>query len=157
VNNPHVVYAIMATHLVSHVLMFLLMTGGCVLFARIMFLPRGYLLPLILVSCVVGAFAVNNRMFDVWVMLAFGLVGYGMEYARVPLAPFAIGLILAPLAEGQLRSGLMASGGSLAPLVQRPIALAFVIAAAAMCLWPLYRDSRRRPRTPGAAVVPDLD
>ena len=51
-------------------------------------------------SCIVGAFGVNNRLFDVWVMLAFGLVGYFMEHARVPLAPFAIGLILAPLAEG---------------------------------------------------------
>lgn len=148
VNNPHIVYAIMATHLASHVLMFVLMTLGCVLFARIMFLPRGYLLPLILISCIVGAFAVNNRMFDVWVMLAFGLVGYGMEYARVPLAPFAIGLILAPLAEGQLRSGLMASAGSLVPLVERPIALSFVLASVAMCAWPFYRDYRRRQRGP---------
>ena len=109
-----------------------------------MYLPRGYVIPLILVSCIVGAFGVNNRMFDVWVMLAFGLVGYVMEYARVPLAPFAIGLILAPLAEGQLRSGLMASGGSLLPLVERPIALSFLVVSVAMAVWPAYRGHRRR-------------
>jgi putative tricarboxylic transport membrane protein len=144
VNSPQVVHAIMAAHLLSHLLMFVLMTAGCVLLARLMYIPRGYVIPLILVSCIVGAFGVNNRMFDVWVMLAFGLVGYFMEYARVPLAPFAIGLILAPLAEGQLRSGLMASGGSLLPLVQRPIALAFLVVAVAMSVWPAYRDHRRR-------------
>jgi putative tricarboxylic transport membrane protein len=144
VNNPQVVHAIMATHLVSHLLMFALMTVGCVFFAEIMYLPRGYVIPVVLVSCMVGAFAVNNRMFDVWVMLAFGLVGYFMEYARVPLAPFAIGLILAPLAEGQLRSGLMASNGSILPLVQRPIALTFLLTALAMSIWPFCRDYRRR-------------
>jgi putative tricarboxylic transport membrane protein len=144
VNSPHIVHAIMAAHLASHLVMFVLMTVGCVLFARIMYVPRGYVIPLILVSCIVGAFGVNNRMFDVWVMLAFGLVGYFMEYARVPLAPFAIGLILAPLAEGQLRSGLMASDGSLWPLVERPIALAFLLVALLMSVWPAYRDARRR-------------
>jgi putative tricarboxylic transport membrane protein len=80
------------------------------------------------------------------VMLAVGLVGYFMEYARVPLAPFAIGLVLAPLAEGQLRSGLMPSAGSLLPLVERPIALSFLLVAVDMSFWPAYGDARRRRR-----------
>jgi TctA family transporter len=60
-----------------------------------------------------------------------------MEYAP-------IGLILAPLAEGQLRSGLIASGGSLLPLVQRPIPLSFLVVSVAMAAWPAYRGHRRR-------------
>jgi putative tricarboxylic transport membrane protein len=75
-----------------------------------------------------------------------------MEFTRVPLAPFAIGLILAPPAEGQLRSGLMASGGSLLPLVQRPIALGFLLVAVATSVWPAYRDYRRRQRGAAAAA-----
>jgi putative tricarboxylic transport membrane protein len=142
VNNPHIVYAIMSSHLLSHILMFVLMTLGITLFARIMYVPRGYLFPMILVTCLIGAFAVNNRMFDVWVMLGFGAVGFFLEWCKVPLAPFAIGLVLGPLAEGQLRAGLMASGGSLAPLVTRPIALGFVLAAVAMTVWTVWRGRR---------------
>jgi putative tricarboxylic transport membrane protein len=144
VNNPGIVHTIMATHLVAHILMFAVMTVGVVVFARIMDLHRGYIFPLILVACVVGSLAVNNRMFEVWVMLAFGVVGYFMELARVPLAPFAIGLVLSPFAEGQLRSGLMASGGSLMPLVERPIAASFLLVAALMLAWPFVSDWRRR-------------
>ena len=147
VNNPGIVNTIMSTHLVAHVFMFLLMTVGCVVFARLMLVPRAFIFPTVLVFCVIGAYALNNVVFDVWVMLAFGLIGYGLEYARVPLAPFVIGMVLAPLAEGQLRSGLMASGGSLAPLYQRPIAAAFLLVAAAMLVWSLASARRAARRT----------
>jgi putative tricarboxylic transport membrane protein len=146
VNNPGIVNTIMATHLTAHFVMFLFMTVGCVLFAKMMLVPRAFFFPGILVFCVVGAYALNNQVFDVWVMLAFGVIGYGMEYARIPLAPFVIGMVLAPLAEGQLRSGLMQTAGSLSPLYERPIALGFLIVAALMFLWPIWRERRaRRP------------
>lgn len=143
-NNPEIVNAIMASHLVAHVIMFLMMTLGIGLFARMMRIPRAYVLPLVVVFCVIGAFAVNNRTFDVWLMLAFGAAGFLLEVAKVPLAPFIIGLILAPVAEAELRSGLMASGGSFMPLVQRPVALALLLAAAALFVWPFWRARRRR-------------
>ncbi len=143
-NNPEIVNAIMASHLVAHVIMFAMMTLGIGLFARIMRIPRAYVLPLVVVFCVIGAFAVNNRTFDVWLMLAFGAAGFLLEVAKVPLAPFIIGLILAPVAEAELRSGLMASGGSFMPLVERPVALALLLAAAALFAWPFWRARRRR-------------
>lgn len=153
VNNPGVVNTIMSTHLLAHVFMFLFMTVGCVLFARLMLVPRAFIFPTVLVFCVIGAYALNNQVFDVWVMLAFGLIGYGLEYARVPLAPFVIGMVLAPLAEGQLRSGLMASAGSLAPLYQRPIATAFLLVAAAMLAWSLAGERRRARRAAAAGAA----
>lgn len=82
-------------------------------------------------------------MFDLWTMLGFGVAGFLLELAAVPLGPFVIGLILAPLAETQLRAGLMASDGSLWPLFQRPISASLVAVSAAMFLWPLWRDWRR--------------
>jgi len=141
--NPEVVHAVMASHLVAHVMMFAVMAVACLFIARLMYVHRAFVLPTILVLSVVGCLALNGRLFDVWVLLAFGAVGYALEHARVPLGPFVIGLVLAPLAESQLRSGLMLSGGSLLPLVQRPIALAFVTVAAAMFVWPFYREWRR--------------
>ncbi|MBL8701338.1 MAG: tripartite tricarboxylate transporter permease [Alphaproteobacteria bacterium] len=142
--NPEIVNAIMATHLVAHVLMFAIMTGGCVLFARLMLVPRAFLFPLVIVFCVVGSFAPDSQLSDVWIMLAFGVAGLAMEYARFPLAPFVVGFVLGPLAEAKLRTALMSSAGSLAPLVQRPIAAALLAVALVTCLWPLYRDLRRR-------------
>ena len=96
------------------------------------------------VFCVVGSYAVNNRMFDVWVMMAFGVIGYAMESAKVPLGPFVIGLVLAPLCESQMRAGLMSSDGSFIPMFTSPIALAFVLVSVVMFVWPFINEWRRR-------------
>jgi putative tricarboxylic transport membrane protein len=146
--NPEIINAIMATHLAAHVVMFALMTGGCILFARMMLLPRALLFPLVLTFCVVGAFAESGETSAVWIMLLFGLFGIVMEVARFPLAPFVIGFVLAPLAEAKLRSGLMMSAGSAWPLVTRPISLALLLVAAATFAWPLWRDWRLRRAAP---------
>jgi putative tricarboxylic transport membrane protein len=145
--SPEIVNAIVAAHLLAHVVMFVIMTGGCLLFARLMLIHRAFLFPLVIVFCVVGAIASNNQLFDAWVMLGFGALGFAMEYARVPLAPFVVGLVLSPIAEGQLRAALQISGGSLTPLVTRPISLTLVILSAVMFLWPFWRDWRRARRT----------
>lgn len=133
----------MATHLAAHVVMYVMMVAGCILIARLMYVQRAYILPAVIVLCAIGALAENGRMFDLWTMLAFGAIGFALELAAVPLGPFVIGLILAPLAEGQLRAGLMATDGSLWPLLNRPIAMAFVVVSLAMFAWPLWRDWRR--------------
>jgi putative tricarboxylic transport membrane protein len=143
-NNPEIVNAIFASHLAGHVITFLMMTLGIGLFARMMRIPRAYVLPLIVAFCAIGAFALNNRVFDIWVMLAFGLIGFLLEVAKVPLAPFVVGLVLAPLAESELRAGLTASAGSFAPFVERPVALLFLVISAAVFAWPFLRARRRR-------------
>jgi putative tricarboxylic transport membrane protein len=143
-NHPQIVNTIFASHLVAHVVMFAMMTFGIAIFARLMRIPRAFVLPMVVVFSVLGAFALNNRAFDIWVMLAFGILGILMEFAKVPLAPFVVGLVLAPVAESELRSGLMASGGSFMPLVERPIALTVLLISAALFVWPFYREWRKR-------------
>jgi putative tricarboxylic transport membrane protein len=140
--NPEIFNAILATHLLAHVLMFVMMTLGCVIFARLMRVPRALLFPIVIVICVIGAFAPDSQTSDIWIMLIFGAVGLAMEYARFPLAPFVVAFVLAPLAEAKLRSGLMQSAGSLLPLVTRPIALALLLVAAATLFWSLRRQTR---------------
>ena len=78
-HNPEIVNAIMAAHLVAHVMMFAFMTAGVLLFARLMLVSRVWIFPTVLVVCILGAYTVNAQMFDVWVMLAFGVIGFGME------------------------------------------------------------------------------
>jgi putative tricarboxylic transport membrane protein len=147
-NNPEIVNTIFATHLVAHLVMFALMTFGIAVFARLMLVPPAVILPMVIVFSVIGAFALNNRAFDIWVMLGFGLLGILLELARVPLAPFVVGLVLAPAAESELRAGLMASAGSYLPLVQRPMAATMLAVAAVMFFWPFVRDWRRAARRP---------
>jgi putative tricarboxylic transport membrane protein len=154
-NHPQIVNTIFASHLVAHLVMFAMMTFGIVVFARLMRIPRAFILPLVVVFSVLGAFALNNRAFDIWVMLAFGMLGILMEFAKVPLAPFVVGLVLAPVAESELRSGLMASGGSFMPLIERPIALTVLLISAALFVWPFYREWRKRFALNEVRAYPD--
>ena len=146
ITRPDVVYSIMAACLIANIVMFLFMTGAVGMISKIVFVRRGYLLPAILVFCVIGTYSLSNRMFDVWVMLAFGVIGFALERVRVPLGPFIIGLVLAPIAEQSIRSGLMLSGGSYWPMVTRPFSLTFLVVSLALLLWPLYREARDRRR-----------
>ncbi|GAB5375531.1 MAG: hypothetical protein AcusKO_19930 [Acuticoccus sp.] len=102
--------------------MYIVMMGSVKIVSRVMYVPRTFLLPVILVFCIIGAFALDNTMFDVWVMLGFGVVGFAMEKAGFPLGPFVIGFVLAPLMEEKLRSGLMMTAGSIEPIFTRPAA-----------------------------------
>lgn len=143
-DNPEVVYGVIAAALVANIAMFVIMLAATPLFARLMYVSRAYLLPGIVLFCVIGAFATGNRLFDVWVMLGFGLAGFAMQRVGVPVGPFIIGYILAPIAEAQLRSGLMVYDGSFLPLITRPLSLAFLLVAAVTLFLPALR--RRRDR-----------
>ncbi len=73
-------------------------------------------------------------------MLTFGAVGFILERCRIPLAPFVIGFILAPLAETNLRSGLMISGGDFLPILTRPISLVFIVISVLLLVWQLRKE-----------------
>ena len=127
--NPEAIHAIIGTMLVANVVMFLLMLVGARWIAKLSAVPRKILSPLVVLSCLWGAYALSSRWFDVFVMLGFGILGWLMERLRIPLAPFVIGFVLAPVAEENLCAGLMASGGSYLPLLTRPVSLAFIVLA----------------------------
>jgi len=137
--NPEMVYTIMGSMFVSNVFMFLFMLVAVKHIAKLASLPRSLLMPVILVFCIIGSFALSTRMFDVWTMIFFGLLGFAFERMKIPLAPFVIGFILAPIAEENLQAGLMASSGSFLPLIQRPISLIFVVSSLVLLAVPLYK------------------
>jgi TctA family transporter len=110
---------------------------GIRVFGCIVRLPRQVVLAAVVVFSVVGSYAIRNDMFDVWVMIAFGLIGYFLERARIPLPPLILGLILGPMLEENLRTGLIKSGGSWTPFFVRPICLSLVAILALAALAPL--------------------
>lgn len=143
---PEIAYGIIAAYLVANILMLILMWGTVRYIAQIVRLPRSGLMAVILVFCVTGSYAVNSSFADVWVMVAFGVIGLGLEYCRVPLGPFVIGFVLSPIAEEQLRASLMMSDGNVAEILSRPYALLFLVLAIVTVAWPaaMARISKHR-------------
>ena len=144
ISQGPLVYTIFAALLVASVMMLFMEFYGLRLFIKLLDVPKHILLPIILVLCVVGAFGLSSRLFDVWSILLFGLLGYGFVKAGMPVAPFIIGFILGPMAETNLRRGLMLSDGNFASFFTNPIAATFLGLALAFVLWQLY--SAVRPR-----------
>lgn len=140
-NDPQIVGTITSTYLWANLAMLGMMLLAARWVTRLATVPRHFLLPVVAVFCVVGSFALANRFFDVWVMVAFGVAGCLLEKLRIPLAPFVIGFVLAPIGEEKMIAGLMSSGGSWLPLVTRPGAL-ILLAASALLLWWSLRQRR---------------
>ncbi len=146
--NSDIVWGMIAAALLANILMWLLMTSSVRYISALIYLPRSFVLPVVMMFCVIGSYALNNTMFDVWVMLLFGVIGFLLERARIPLGPFVIGFVLAPLAEEKLRSGLMMTAGDISPVVTRPFPLIFTVTAVVLLVWPLISEYRQRRRSP---------
>ncbi len=105
-NQPVLVYGIFVSFFLAAILMLFVQSYGIKFFLKINQVPHHILIPVILLLCVLGSFAVNNRIFDVWVLLIFGLIGYWMKANKFPLAPFILGIILGPMIEENLRQAI---------------------------------------------------
>ena len=90
---------------------------------------QGILLPVIVMLCVVGAYASGNKVFCVWTVFIFGTVGYLFGRAKVPGAPFILGAVLGPMIESNLRRALQISHGSFLPFLTRPVSCIFIVAS----------------------------
>lgn len=128
VNNTKFVYAIFAALLLANIAMVIMELLGLPVFVRLLQIPKRLLLPVILVLCMVGAYGLNNRIFDIWAMFAFGIIGYLLEKYKFSTAPIILGFVLGPTIEQNLRRGLMASQGSMMPFITSPISCVFLIA-----------------------------
>ncbi|MDB4665253.1 tripartite tricarboxylate transporter permease [Verrucomicrobia bacterium] len=142
-DSPGIVYTIMGAMFLANIVMVVIMSRSMHLLARLAEIPREYLLPVILTFCVIGSFALSNRLFDVWVMLAFGGLGFLLESWRIPLAPFVIAFVLGPIAEENLSAGLMSTNGDWTPIVTRPISLTLVLFAVVLLVVPLVRGRQK--------------
>ena len=142
-NNPETVTTISNAYLLANVLMVVVMLGALRWLPLLMRMSKSILLPAVLVFCVVGSYALANRIFDVWVMLAFGALGLLLEKYRIPLAPLVLGFVLAPLAEENLVIGLMMSGEGLTSLFTRPVSAVLLIVAFVILVVPVLRRRGR--------------
>jgi putative tricarboxylic transport membrane protein len=148
-DHPHVFWGIIGSFYVGNVMLLLLNLPLVGLFARVATLPPRYLMPAVLVLCAVGAFADNNNLFDVWVMVAAGLLGHALRALDYDPAPLVLGLVLGPMMERSLLQALTIARGDPAGLWGSPPAAAMLLAAvvvvAAPALLRLLRPSGGPP------------
>ncbi|MFB4158830.1 tripartite tricarboxylate transporter permease [Geomicrobium sp. JSM 1781026] len=120
-NEPQLVYTIIISMLIINLLMIIFARPFIMIFSKIMNIPYSIMGPVILLLCVIGTFAVRNSMFDVWIMLLFGLIGFYFDRIKFPLATIILGVVLGPIAEEEFRRGLLMAGGDLSIFINRPI------------------------------------
>ena len=121
------VSSIFISLLLSVVFMLVIGLLGARGFAKLITVPKKFLIPAILVFSLVGSYAIGNSIFDVWVLIASGVIGFLLQKLSFPIAPVILGLVLGPLFESNLRRSLMLSQGNWVTFVQRPISLFFLI------------------------------
>ena len=117
---------------------------GMRLFVKVLTVPQYILLPIIIVLCCVGTFGVNHRMFDVWVSLLFGIIGFAMTKLEFPIPPMLLGFILGPIVEVNLIRGLMYSQGDVTAFIKSPIAAAFHLVSVLAVIFTVRRDLKKR-------------
>ena len=133
--NGDFVFAIYIALLLASFVMLVEEFFGLRLFVKLLDIPKHILLPIIFVMCVVGAFATNNRMFDVFSIFIFGAIGYIFNVVKLPLPPVILGFIMGPIVEEKLRSGLMYTNGNFFAFFERPITALFLGLTVLVLVW----------------------
>lgn len=144
-DEPELLYTIFVGFLLIYVFILFFGLLGANYWARLINIPKQFLWPIILLLCVIGAIALRGNVFDAWIMLGSGVLGYLMRLRGFPLAPMVLGLILAPIAEENLRRSLNLSGGSLDIFYTSPIALAVLLLSIITVALPAIRVIRSDP------------
>lgn len=153
--NPQIAYGIYAAYLLAHPLMVLICAFGARLFLRVVTVPKSMLIPNVLVLSVIGAYALNNIMDDVVVLLLFGLVGYALVKARFPLAPLILGLILGDQIEVNLLRAIMSDANPWL-FVTRPISGFLLALSVGSVIFALWQHRRYKGRAAEVEQEPDF-
>jgi len=142
-SNPEFVWGLIASMYIGNVMLVILNMPLIGIWVSMLRVPYKILMPLIVTISSVGIYATENNTFDMWVMLAFGILGYFMRKFDFPAAPVVLALVLGPMVEKSLRQSLSISHGSLAIFFNRPIsAVLLCVSFISLCI-PLVRAARQ--------------
>lgn len=150
-NHPSVVKGIYVMLILGNI--FLLIWGllGINVFVRVLKVPTNILMPLVLMLCFVGAYAINNNIFDLKVALVFGIIGYLFNKVGIPTPPMLLGIILGPIIEFNFRRAMTISQNDLSTFISRPISLIFIFISIFSLIWPwLSAYIKRKKKTKGS-------
>jgi putative tricarboxylic transport membrane protein len=144
--KPDFVWGVIASLYVGNVILVVLNLPLVGIWVRLLRTPRSILFSLVLAFTVVGAFVTSNSVFDIGVLLFFGVVGFAFGRLGIPIAPMAFTVILGPLTENALRQALSMSGGEVAVLARGPLSTSLLAVAAVVLAWSVVAAIRRARR-----------
>lgn len=127
-NNPEIVGSIFASFMIASVFMLIIQFIGAKFFVKIVDIPKFILVPVVLSLCVIGAYVLNNRISDLYILIIMGIIGYFLVKYKYPLTPVILGVILGPMAEINLRRALITDPNVML-FFTRPISLFFIVLA----------------------------
>ena len=125
--TPEFLYLVVVSMIFASFVMILLANNMAKLTVKVLQVDQRVLMPIVFICCVIGAFVVNNRLFDIKLMFVFGLLGIAMSYMKYPSAPFLLGVVMGNMADENLRRALMLHNGSILPFFTRPICIFFLL------------------------------
>jgi len=144
VEQKEFVWGLIASMYLGNIVGLIVVLTCVPMFAAILRIPFSIIAPVILVICAIGAYTVNNNMFDVWMMLVFGVVGYVFNKLRYPLAPLVLAIVLGDKAEEAFRQSMLLSQGNLSIFWANPLVATIMSLGLAMLIWPLASALKAR-------------
>ncbi|HSF04388.1 MAG TPA: tripartite tricarboxylate transporter permease [Methylomirabilota bacterium] len=145
--RPEVFWGVVASMYVGNLLLLVLNLPLVGLFVSVLRLPQHVLATLVLLLCLVGAYSLNNSQLDLWVLVAFGIFGYGLRQLRIDPSPLVVALVLGPLMEKTLRQTLFMERGDLLAVLGRPLTLTLLLIGVLALVAPVLARLLRRPRS----------
>lgn len=148
-----VVYNVFASMIIANIAMLIVGAVGIRFFARIIGVQKEILIPVIFVLSLVGSYAMRQNVFDVYLTIGFGVIGYLMQRYHYPLSPILLALILGPMAESNLRRSMVVSGGDWHILFSRPIAVGLMLLGVAFLIASVWNHKRIEKRLAEAKLT----
>ena len=151
-DQPAIVGTIMGVYFLSNILMYIMELGLLKFFIRTLELSLAYIFPGIIIFCILGVYALNNLVFDVWILIIFGVMGYIFYAFKIDLVSLILGFILGPLVEKYFKTAMMLNEGDFGSILNHPIALSFLVIAAFFLMFPVFKMIYRQIRKPKSAA-----
>ncbi|MGB3262238.1 tripartite tricarboxylate transporter permease [Paenisporosarcina sp.] len=143
-DHPEVAWGLIASMFIGNLMLLVLNMPLVKVFAKIIQTPKKYLLPIIIAISFFGVYAVQYTTFDLYLLLACGVLGYFLAKNDYPLAPLVLALVLGPMIENNMRRALTISNGDFSIFVSKPLSLVFILAAVAWLVVPLIMKLKGR-------------
>jgi putative tricarboxylic transport membrane protein len=136
VEQKEFVWGLIASMYLSNIVGLIIVLSTVPLFAAILRIPFAIIAPVIVVVCAIGAYSVNNAMFNIWVMLLFGVIGYVFKKLDYPLAPLILALVLGDRTEVSFRQAMMGSQGNLSIFFSNMLVGGIMVLGLLLLFWP---------------------
>ena len=142
--NPDLFWGIVASMYIGNVMLLVLNLPLIGMWVQLLKLPYNILFPLIILFTIIGVYCSGNNVFDVYVMIAFGVIGYFMRKLGYEPAPLVLAFVLGPMLENNLRKSLILSHGDLMTFIERPISAVCLAFAVVLLIGPLLPALRKK-------------